>query len=174
MKIQNSHLKALLSVCENDKTREYVNQICVNKEMAYASNGYIAMCAVVSENNSEERKTFKASAVNLEAAIQESRLKYSSDMSADVKKSLITLDGVEAEQKQFPPIETIFSTAEEQENMISACYDLNMLIDLLQAIKKSCVEKNQKRITIHIGNAHKPMLIKSNSGVCGIIVPVKF
>lgn len=172
MKIQNRHLKALLSVCENDKIREYVNQICVNKSMAYASNGYIGIRAVVG-NDTNDRKAFKASTVKLEAAVQESNLKWGNNP-ADLKTALITLDNVQPEERQYPPIETSYEVAEEQKNKIAASYDLDHLISLLQAIKKSCTQKT-RAVTLHIGDVNKPMLITiGESGVTGIIVPSRF
>ena len=172
MKIQNSHLKALLSVCENDKMREYVNQICVNKNMAYASNGYIGIAAFVSEA-SADRRALKASAVNLESAMQESNLKWGNNPAA-LKTALITLDNVQPEERPYPPIETSYEVAEEQKNKIAATYDLDQLISLLQAIKKSCIQKTRV-VTLHIGDVNKPMLITvRESGVTGIIVPSRF
>lgn len=170
MKIQQSHLKALLSVCENDQMREYKNQICINKHTAYASNGYIGIAAFVSEP-SEGRKALKASAVNLESALQESKLKYEGNKPASVKTALITLDNVQPEDRPYPPIEHTYEMVESQKDKTIATYDLDQLIILLKAIKASCVAKSPT-VTLQIGNVNKPMLITvQESGINGIIVP---
>lgn len=174
MKIQNSHLKALVSLTDKTDVRYYVNRIHVDGSVAYASNAFVALRVPVSEPELGVKTDFVADQVEierkkLEASKKQEGCKANTLPLMDVDCSLLP-----KATDTYPPIKQSFDVAKDQKNILNASYDLDNLIAVLQAIKTSCTQKT-KTVTLHIGDVNKPMLISlRESAVTGIIVPSRF
>jgi len=174
MKIQNCHLKALISLTDKTDTRYYVNRIHVDGNVAYSSNGYVALRVPVSGTELAVKTDFVADKAEIE------RKKFELSNKQDkVKTKMLPLIYVDCNMlpvatDKYPPIGTNFDVAKDQQNILNVSYDLDNLIAILQAIKTSCTEKT-RTVTLHIGNVNRPMLISvRESCVTGIIVPARF
>ena len=172
MKIQNSHLKALVSLTDKHDVRYYVNRIAVHGHLAYASNSWIALRVPV-KGNDESKVCLNAEKLDLKRQQDELMLKSDKLKPLAIKLQDVSLD-VEPTGESYPPIETSYEVAEEQQEAITANYNLDQLLELLTALKTASTQNN-KIVTLQIGNVNKPMIVRlMETQVTGIIVPCRF
>lgn len=172
MRIQNSHLKALVSLTDKTDTRYYVNRIAVHGNLAYASNAYIALRVPV-KGNDESKLCINAEKLELKRQQDELMAKSDKLKPLAIKLQDVSLD-VEPTGESYPPVEGSYTVAEEQQQTITANYNLDHLLELLTALKTASTQ-NIKLVTIQIGNVNKPMIVRlRESEVTGIIVPCRF
>ena len=171
MKIQNSHLKALVSLTDKHDVRYYVNRIAVHGNLAYSSNSYIALRVPVKDND-ESKVCLNAEKLDLKRRQDELMSKSNKLKPLAIKLQDVSLD-VEPTGESYPPIEGSYTVAEEQQELIAATYNLDHLLELLTALKTASTQ-NIKTVTLEIGNVNKPMIVRlRESEVTGIIVPVR-
>ena len=171
MKIQNSHLKALVSLTDKHDLRYYVNRIAVHGNLAYSSNSYIALRVPVKDND-ESKVCLNAEKLDLKRRQDELMSKSNKLKPLAIKLQDVSLD-VEPTGESYPPIEGSYTVAEEQQELIAATYNLDHLLELLTALKTASTQ-NIKTVTLEIGNVNKPMIVRlRESEVTGIIVPVR-
>ena len=172
MKIQNSHLKALVSLTDKTDTRYYVNRIAINGAHAYSSNSIVALRVPVKGNDDSE-VCLNAEKLELKRQQDELMAKSNKLKPLAIKLQDVSLD-VEPAGDSYPPIRNTYEMVEEQQSIVVASYNLDELLTLLQAMKQSSAKK-MTVVTLHIGNVNKPMRITmSDSEVTGIIVPTRF
>lgn len=170
MKIQNSHLKALVSLTDKNDVRYYVNRVAVHGNLAYASNAHVALRVPVTGEN-HEKLCFDAEKLEMARQLEELNKKAEGYKANYLKVCDLSLDNVEPTSETYPPVEMSYRVAEEQRDTILASYDLDDLLALLNAIKTASTQKI-KTVTLTIGDVKKPMIIRlKESGVTGIIVP---
>lgn len=169
MKLQNSHLKALVSLTDKTDTRFYVNQIHVESGKAYASNGLIALR--VPAPSIEQTVTFRADKAELHRKSVE--LIQSANLPRNNKqeqKNNLEIDLTEVEQGQnFPPLTNLYETVESDPDKTEMSVSLDELLTLLKAMKQAGADA----ITIKMNRKHRPMIVESKS-LTGLIVPVGF
>ena len=171
MKIQNSHLKALVSLTDKTDTRYYVNRIAVHGNLAYASNSYIGLRVPV-KGNDESKLCINAEKLELKRQQDELIAKSEKHKPLAIKLQDVLLD-VEPTGESYPPIRNTYEMVEEQKNIVVASYNLDQLLELLTALKTASTQKI-KTVTLEIGNVNKPMIVRlKESEVTGIIVPVR-
>ena len=171
MKIQNSHLKALVSLTDKHDLRYYVNRIAVHGNLAYSSNSYIALRVPVKDND-ESKVCLNAEKLDLKRRQDELMSKSNKLKPLAIKLQDVSLD-VEPTGESYPPIEVSYTVVEEQQETITATYNLDHLLELLTALKTASTQ-NIKTVTLEIGNVNKPMIVRlRESEVTGIIVPVR-
>lgn len=171
MKIQNSHLKALVSLTDKTDTRYYVNRIAVHGNLAYASNSYIGLRVPV-KGNDESKLCINAEKLELKRQQDELIAKSEKLKPLAIKLQDVSLD-VEPTGESYPSIEGCYAVIEEQQETITATYSLDHLLKLLTALKTASTQ-NIKTVTLEIGNVNKPMIVRlKESEVTGIIVPVR-